>query len=143
MRDEDIDCEYPVDADDEYITEKGFMPTLPGEFTKLSSALALFKLARVLSKVLSDIHSAATSTELSFRTIAQLSDELDAWSEDLAPHLRLQFAADKPSTNIVSSRSPLLVSHAIHPPTLVLLLTTSVFGLSLRSLTDSSSGRLR
>jgi len=78
MRDDDIHCEYPVDADDEYITEKGFMPTLPGEFTKLSSALALFKLARVLSKVLSDIHSASASNEVSFRTIAQLSDELDA-----------------------------------------------------------------
>jgi hypothetical protein len=109
MKEEDVHCEYPVDADDEYVTEKGFLPTLPGEYTKLSSALAFFKLARVLAKVLRENYPASASHEISFRTISILSDELDAWLTALAPHLRLQFVQDKPSTNVISSRSPLLV----------------------------------
>ncbi|KAL6708560.1 DNA-binding transcription factor cat8 [Coniothyrium glycines] len=108
IRDEDAHCEYPVDADDEYVTEKGFLPTLPGESTKLSSALALFRLSRILSKVLSSLYPASTSHEISFRTVASLADELDNWQSDLAPHLKLTFAQDKPSTNVTSSRSPVL-----------------------------------
>lgn len=109
MKEEDVHCEYPADADDEYVTEKGFLPTLPGEYTKLSSALALFKLSRVLAKVLKENYPTSASHEISFRTISILSDELDAWLASLAPHLRLQFIQDKPSTNVISSRSPLLV----------------------------------
>lgn len=103
-------CEYPVDADDEYVTEGGFLPTLPGEFTKLSSALALFRLSRVLAKVLNELYPASASHDISLRTIAALSDELEDWSANLAPHLRLTFQQDKPSTNVTSSRSPILVS---------------------------------
>lgn len=108
LKEEDVHCEYPVDADDEYVTEKGFLPTLPGEYTKLSSALALFRVTRVLAKVLSENYPASASHEISFRTLTFLADELEDWSNNLAPHLRLQFQQDKPSTNVISSRSPLL-----------------------------------
>ncbi|KAF2278793.1 C6 transcription factor FacB [Westerdykella ornata] len=108
IKEDDVHCEYPVDADDEYVTEKGFLPTLPGEFTKLSSALALFRLVRILSKVLTELYPASASYDVSFRTIASLADELEAWSESLAPHLKLRFQQDKPSTNVTSSRSPIL-----------------------------------
>ena len=111
MTDTDIHCELPVDADDEYVSENGFLPTLPGESTKLSSALALFKLSRVLSRILKQLYPANTSQELSFRKIAELQDELDIWSSELAPHLRLRFEKDKPSTGVISSRSPLLVGN--------------------------------
>lgn len=113
MKEEDVHCEYPVDADDEYVTEKGFLPTLPGEFTKLSSALALFKASRILAKVLRENYPASTSHDISFRTVSALSDELDTWSSSLPPHLRLQFVQDKPSTNVISSRSPLLVCYCL------------------------------
>ena len=109
LKEEDVLCEYPVDADDEYVTEQGFMPTLPGESTKLSSALALFRLSRVLSKVLTELYPASASHEISLRTIASLADELDDWSHNLAPHLKLTFQQDKPSTNVTSSRAPILV----------------------------------
>ncbi|EMC99179.1 hypothetical protein BAUCODRAFT_120474 [Baudoinia panamericana UAMH 10762] len=108
LKDDDVQCEYPVDADDEYVTERGFQPTLPGESTKLSSALALFRASRILSKVLEEVFPAKTSYELSLKKLADLSDELDAWQKALPPHLRLQFAQDKPSTGTISSRSPLL-----------------------------------
>ncbi|KAL5463007.1 hypothetical protein PMIN07_004633 [Paraphaeosphaeria minitans] len=105
---EDVHCEYPVDADDEYVTEKGFLPTLPGESSKLSSALALFRLSRILSKVLADLYPAAAMHEISFRAVSSLSDDLEEWTTNLAPHLKLTFQQDKPSTNVTSSRSPIL-----------------------------------
>lgn len=109
LRDDDIECEYPADADDEYVTEKGFLPTLPGEYTKISSSLALFRLSRVLSKVITELYPASATHEISLRTIASLGDELEEWSNNLAPHLKLTFQQDKPSTNVTSSRSPILV----------------------------------
>ncbi|KAF2424910.1 hypothetical protein EJ08DRAFT_652231 [Tothia fuscella] len=108
IREEDAQCEYPVDADDEYINEQGFLPTLPGEFTKISSALALFKASRILAKVLTEIYPSSASNDISFRQLETLSDELDDWQDSLSSHLRLHFVQDKPSTNVVSSRSPLL-----------------------------------
>ena len=108
LKDADVCCEYPTDADDEYVTERGFQPTLPGESTKLSSALALFRAARILSKVLEEIFPAKASYDLSLKKLSELSDEIDTWSSSLPPHLRLQFAQDKPSTGTVNSRSPLL-----------------------------------
>ena len=102
-------CEYPVDADDEYVTEKGFLPTLPGESTKLSSALALFRVSRILSKTLAELYPASSSHEISFRAMASLADDLEDWQNNLAPHLKLTFLQDKPSTNVTSSRSPILV----------------------------------
>ncbi|KAK5124622.1 hypothetical protein LTR85_001335 [Meristemomyces frigidus] len=108
LKDDDVHCEYPVDADDEYVTERGFQPTLPGESTKLSSALALFRAARILSKVLEEVFPAKASYDLSLKKLSELADELDAWSSSLAPHLRLHFVQDKPSTGTISSRSPLL-----------------------------------
>ena len=108
LKDADVHCEFPTDADDEYVTERGFQPTLPGESTKLSSALALFRAARILSNVLEEIFPAKASYDLSLKKLSELSDEIDAWSSSLPPHLRLQFAQDKPSTGTVNSRSPLL-----------------------------------
>ena len=101
----------PVDADDEYVSERGFQPSLPGESTRLSSALALFRISRILSKVLEEVYPALPSYELSLQKLSTLSDELDLWLASLAPHLRLPFAQDKPAVGTVSSRSPLLVRH--------------------------------
>ena len=113
MKDEDIETEEPSDIDDENVTERGYQATPPGEYTKLSSALALFRAARIMSKVLKDLYPASSTYELSLQKVGSLSAELDAWRHNLAPHLRLEFAQDKPSTNVVSSRSPLLVSQDI------------------------------
>ena len=92
------------------MTEERFQVALPGESTRLSSALALFRGARILSAVVDEIYPAAASHQLSMQTVVALSEELDAWLADLPPHLRLHFVQDKPSTNVVGSRSPFLVS---------------------------------
>jgi len=109
IKDDDVHCEYPVDADDEYVTERGFQPLCPGESTRLSSALALFRAARILAKVLDELYPALPSYDLSLQKLSALAEELDEWLASIAPHLRLPFAQDKPTVGTVSSRSPLLV----------------------------------
>ena len=109
MKEGDIFAEFPADVDDENVSERGFQSTLPGESTRLSSALALFRASQVMSTVLDENYPAAASYELSLQRIAVLSNKLDKWQKGLPSHLRLQFVQDKPSTNVVGSRSPLLV----------------------------------
>lgn len=109
MKESDIEAEYPSDIDDENISEKGFQSNLPGESTRISSALALFRVARILSKVLDEVYPSISYHELSLQKIGALNDELGVWLQSLAPQHRLQFVHDKPSTNVVGSRSPLLV----------------------------------
>ncbi|KAL8932796.1 MAG: hypothetical protein Q9216_006669, partial [Gyalolechia sp. 2 TL-2023] len=108
LNEDDIHAEYPVDIDDENVSERGFQSTLPGESTRLSSALALFRGSRILAKVLDELYPASVSYELSLQKMSALNDELDVWQGSLPAHLRLQFIQDKPSTNVVGSRSPFL-----------------------------------
>ncbi|KAF5673331.1 transcriptional activator acu-15 [Fusarium heterosporum] len=108
LREEDIQAEYPCDTDDEYVTEKGFQPTLPGEYTRLSNALALFRATRILAKVLEKNYPAMSSYELSLQQMGTFENELDDWYNQLPSHLRLSFVQDKPSANMTGSRSPLL-----------------------------------
>lgn len=121
IKEDDVHTEYPNDVDDEYVTEKGFLPTLPGESTRLSGALALFRASRILAKVLEKNYPAATSHDLSLQQMSGLEAELDDWFSNLPQHLKLTFKQDKPSTDITGSRSPILVcthhSRILSPPT--------------------------
>ncbi|KAI1425677.1 fungal-specific transcription factor domain-containing protein [Xylaria sp. FL1777] len=119
LKDEDIHAEYPADTDDEYVTEKGFQPTLPGEHTRISSALALFRLSRILAHVLEKNYPAATSHELSLQQMSSLDAELRAWDEALPTHLKLNFVQDKPSTDVTGSRSPILALAYYYVRTLI------------------------
>ncbi|KAJ6258882.1 Transcriptional activator [Drechslerella dactyloides] len=109
IKDDEVSAEYPADIDDEYVSESGFLPTMPGDHTKISSALALFRGSRILAKVLSKIYSVQASKKQSYKELQRLEEDLDAWKANLAPHLRLEFVNGMPGTNIVHSRSPLLV----------------------------------
>ncbi|KAI1303283.1 fungal-specific transcription factor domain-containing protein [Xylaria venustula] len=119
LKDEDIHAEYPSDTDDEYVTEKGFQPTLPGEHTRISSGLALFRLSRILGNVLEKIYPAATSHELSLQQMSLLDAELREWDEALPTHLKLNFVQDKPSTDVTGSRSPILALAYYYVRTLI------------------------
>ncbi|KAI1613266.1 fungal-specific transcription factor domain-containing protein [Exophiala viscosa] len=124
LRDSDITTELPADVDDENITNEGFSPTLPGERTKVSSALALMRVSQILSKTLDNLYPAKATYQLSLNKLHGLSDELDQWSEELPEHLRLRFCNDKPATHMISDRSPLLsmayfyIRSLIHRPLL-------------------------
>ncbi|TGO68484.1 hypothetical protein BOTNAR_0024g00350 [Botryotinia narcissicola] len=108
LREDDIYAEYPSDIDDEHMNEKGYQPMLPGEPTRISSALALFRCSRILSKVLEQIYPSAATHDLSLQTLFALVAELNEWSDSLPTHLKLTFVQDKPSTDITGSRSALL-----------------------------------
>ncbi|KAF7115888.1 hypothetical protein CNMCM5793_003631 [Aspergillus hiratsukae] len=108
LREEDVRTEYPEDVDDENVTETDFLPTLPGESTRISSALALFGASRVLTKALEYIFPSDGGYEVLVSKMRSVAEQLDAWVKTLPAHLRLEFCQDKPSTNITSSRSPLL-----------------------------------
>ncbi|KAK4138050.1 hypothetical protein BT67DRAFT_416078 [Trichocladium antarcticum] len=119
LKEEDVHTEFPSDTDDEYVTEKGFQPCLPGEATRLSSALALFRGSRVLGKVLEKIYPSATSHDLSLQQMSALGAELDEWYENLPQHLTLTFKQDKPSSDITGSRSPVLALAYYYTRTLI------------------------
>ena len=120
LRESDIKTEYPADVDDENLTEQGFSPALPGELTKISSALALFKICRILSRSLDQLLPASPSYRFSIQELNLVANELDQWVLSIPTHLRMQFLNDKPSTAVVSDRSPLLVcTHILSPLSLL------------------------
>lgn len=108
LRESDIETEYPIDIDDENVTESGFLPTLPGESTRISSALALFSASRILNKALEDLYPSKSGYNVYISKLRAVAGQLDEWLHALPAHLRLEFSQDKPSTNVTSSRSPLL-----------------------------------
>lgn len=113
LREADISTEFPLDVDDENINSQGISPALPGELTKMSSALALFRISRILGRALEHLYPSKASYQLSVTKLHSLSDELDQWQEELPDHLRLRFCNDKPATNLIGCRSPLLVSEFV------------------------------
>ncbi|KAL4879374.1 fungal-specific transcription factor domain-containing protein [Aspergillus karnatakaensis] len=108
LREDHIKTEYPEDIDDENVTATGFLPTLPGESTRISSALALFAAARILNSTLEEIYPSDGGYDIPLSNIRSVAGQLEKWVKSLPPHLRLEFSQDKPSTNVTSSRSPLL-----------------------------------
>ncbi|KAJ6120770.1 hypothetical protein N7523_005050 [Penicillium sp. IBT 18751x] len=143
LHEDDVQTEYPIDVDDENVTETGFLPTLPGESTRISSALALFSVSRILNKVLNDLFPAKPAYDVYVSKLHVLTGQLDDWLSSLAPHLRLEFSQDKPSTNVTSSRSPLLslvyyfIRSLIHRPA-VCFAEDNLRSPSVLALSDSS-----
>ncbi|KAJ5161663.1 hypothetical protein N7492_007055 [Penicillium capsulatum] len=143
LREDDIQTEYPVDVDDENVTETGFLPTLPGESTRISSALAFFELSRILTRVLEDLYSSKSEYDVSVSRMRMTAVQLDEWLHKLPSHLRLEFSQDKPSTNVTSSRSPLLsllyylIRSLIHRPA-VCFADEHVRSPAVLALSDSS-----
>ncbi len=109
IRDSEMSTEYPSDVDDDNLTEQGILPGLPGELTKISSALALFKISRILSRALDQLVPASVAYRLSMSDLKSISEQLGQWLKCTPAHLRINFLNEKPSTGVISDRSPLLV----------------------------------
>lgn len=107
LSDDLVDTEYPADVDDEFVSDKGFLPTVPGDSTKISAALALFRLGVVLGRIVEDVYAPGMQSQ---KVLREREDELDIWKTTLAPHLRMEFVNGTPGTKVVQSRAPLLVS---------------------------------
>ncbi|KAK2808338.1 hypothetical protein FQN49_008721, partial [Arthroderma sp. PD_2] len=108
LAESDISTEYPADVDDENVTETGFVPTIPEEPTRMSTALALFSVSRILHRVLEELYPSPAGYEISLSTVHSLAEELDEWLKNLPAHLQLTFFQDKPNAPATSSRSVLL-----------------------------------
>ena len=109
LHEENIQTEFPADLDDESITEDGFLSTVPGELTKLSCALSLFRITRILSKVLDELYPAAPSYTISQSKFSALRSELSTWLSELPSPLRSYSTRDNPDTDIIAGRAPILV----------------------------------
>ena len=111
MKDEDEDG-----GEDENVPLEGLEQPLSGsgEASELSGALALFRLSRILSRILDEVFLRPSRLEMLQEKLGKLNDELNAWLVNLPSHLRLAFSQDKPSTSPIEGRAPILVSEMIH-----------------------------
>ncbi|KAH8698544.1 fungal-specific transcription factor domain-containing protein [Talaromyces proteolyticus] len=143
LRENDISTELPVDVDDENVNENGFVPAVPGESTRLSTALALLEASKILGKALDILYPSPVSHEIPVSKLRGVSEDLDAWQRSLPPHLKLVFSQDKPSTNVTGSRSPLLslvyyyIRTLIHRPA-ACFGSSTIANPSILSIADSS-----
>lgn len=110
LKEADIQCERPNDIDNECLLKKGPKDKAYSDDSKMSSALHLFDLARIIAKILAEVYPAAVMHILSAQRISNLERQLNEWHDALGPQHKLTFAQDKPSTNLTGSRSAFLVS---------------------------------
>ena len=68
--------------------------TMPPTGSQCSAALALFRSARILSKVLDELYPAVYKPDTTLNRVMCLEKELDAWYEELPSHLRMHFVHD-------------------------------------------------
>ena len=92
LRDQDIDVDYPNDLDDDFLDseELGLRPL--GEVTEMSAALAIWRIARILSLILEEL---CTSNRQRFYSNAlDLDEKLDSWRQNLPRHLRFEITSE-------------------------------------------------
>ncbi|KAK9359960.1 fungal-specific transcription factor domain-containing protein [Lipomyces starkeyi] len=146
LRDDDVDCAYPCDIDDEYLTEKAFLRSPPGSYTKLSAAIALWKFSRVLSKILCTLYRCTPSRTKSYRILFELEDELEVWRRELSPHLKFEMINGSPcgSSTALHARAPflLLIYHyariLIHRPAIATEESKTRGSASILAMIDSA-----
>ncbi|KAK9375463.1 fungal-specific transcription factor domain-containing protein [Lipomyces chichibuensis] len=146
LRDDDVECTYPCDVDDEYLTEKAFLRSPPGSYTKLSAAIGLWKFSRVLSKILCTIYRCTSSRTKSYKSLFELEDELELWRRELSPHLKFEMINGSPrgSSTALHGRAPflLLIYHyariLIHRPAIATEESKTRGSASILAMIDSA-----
>ncbi|KAI9816464.1 MAG: hypothetical protein M1827_001596 [Pycnora praestabilis] len=99
LSDEDIDQEYPMEIDDEYITKDQILPMSSGKFPLIAASNAHTKLLRVLAKVIKYIYpikgqersvngKSDQSYMVSHAKIREIEQDLQEWMENLPMPLR-------------------------------------------------------
>jgi len=107
--------------DDDYVTEMGFLPTPPGNFSIMSAAIALFRVSKILSNLLSHVYS---PQRVSLSLIQSIERDLNDWRNGLPSYLRVEAPNCIPNSTNFHSHAPmlLLVHHwvrtLIHRPIL-------------------------
>ncbi|USW47686.1 hypothetical protein Slin15195_G010050 [Septoria linicola] len=92
LSDEDVDQEYPLEVDDEYITKDGILPQPDGVVSLLTAFNAHTRLVQILQKIVRKIYpikvgeaqnSGDKSYSISFSTIREIESELEEWKKSL------------------------------------------------------------
>jgi hypothetical protein len=97
LEDEDIDQDWPVEVDDDYITETGILPMPEGSISVMAAFNAHTRIVQVLSKIckyvypikgthLSDKDSVTYT--VSYSKIRELEQDLAQWLDELPSSLR-------------------------------------------------------
>lgn len=97
LSEREIDQEYPLEVDDEYITEQGILPMPEGTTSLMAGVNAHTKLVRILGKVIKYIYpikrSAAgrepESYRVSYARVKEVELDLQGWMDALPPPLRM------------------------------------------------------
>ena len=103
------------------MTEMGFLPTPPGNFSIMSAAIALFRVSKILAGLLYQVYS---PQRVSLSTIQSIENDLNDWRNGLPSYLRVDLGNCVPSSSNFHSHAPmlLLVHHwvrtLIHRPIL-------------------------
>lgn len=97
LNDEDIDQEYPLDVDDEFITAEGILPMPPGRTSRMAGPNAHTRLVDIIVKVVKYIYPVKNAKHrskddqtymVSHSKIREIERDLQAWMEALPPALR-------------------------------------------------------
>ncbi|KAK3114754.1 Gypsy retrotransposon integrase-like protein 1 [Teratosphaeriaceae sp. CCFEE 6253] len=94
LSDEDIDQEFPLEIDDEYITEQGILPMPEGQVSLMTAFNAHTRLVQIISKIIRKVYPIKTSQSspdksysVPFSSIREIEGELEQWKHALPPIL--------------------------------------------------------
>lgn len=112
LEDEDIDQDFPMEVDDEYITETEIMPMPEGSISVMSAFNAHTRIVQVLSKICRYVYpikgtqsggkNSVTYT-VKYSKIRELEQDLAQWLDELpmalkpggeAPHIIIRFVSN-------------------------------------------------
>jgi hypothetical protein len=96
LRDEDIDQDYPLEVDDEYITRKGILPMPDGLVSTMTAFNMHTRVVDILNKIVRKIYPIKFQTPLGmgdksysvpFASIREIENDLENWKNSLPPIL--------------------------------------------------------
>ena len=92
LSDEDIDQEYPIEVDDEYITEEGILPMPPGTVSLLTAFNVHTRLVTILTKIVRNVYpikpksgtyQSDKSYAVPFSVVRDIENDLENWKSSL------------------------------------------------------------
>ncbi len=105
LSDDDIDQEFPIEVDDEYVTSDGILPMPEGQVSVMTAFNAHTRLVRLLSKIVRYVYpihaqsgqgsSADKSYSVPFSSIRELEKDLEDWKQNLPAVLSPSPAEDR------------------------------------------------
>jgi hypothetical protein len=92
--------------DDDYVTEMGFLPTPPGNFSVMSAAIGLFRVSIILSRLLHEVYSPG---RVSLGTIQSIEKDMNDWRNGLPAYLSVDLENCISTSTNVHSHAPMLL----------------------------------